>query len=97
MTEISNLFRDMSYKCLQMSKAIFFSRRFGVQVNDFGKSWRNGVAFNAIIHNIRPELVDMKQVPKNPNRVNLEHAFSTAETHLGIARLLDPEGTYACI
>ena len=52
------------------------------------------MAFNAIIHNIRPELVDMKQVPKNTNRTNLEHAFNTAETHLGIARLLDPEGTF---
>ena len=24
--------------------------------------------------------------------VNIENAFSTAENHLGIARLLDPEG-----
>ncbi len=63
-----------------------------MEVKDFGRSWRDGVAFNAIIHNIRPELVDMKQVPNNSNRANLEHAFSTAEQHLGIARLLDPEG-----
>lgn len=36
----------------------------------------------------------MEQVPRNTNRVNLEHAFTTAEQHLGIPRLLDPEGTF---
>ena len=35
----------------------------------------------------------MDQVRQQSARVNLESAFSTAENHLGIARLLDPEGT----
>ncbi len=61
-------------------------------MKDFGRSWRDGFAFNAIIHNIRPELVDMKKVRQSPARANLEHAFNTAENHLGIPRLLDPEG-----
>ena len=61
-------------------------------MNDFGPSWRDGHAFNAIIHNVRPDLVDMEAVPQRKNRENLEHAFSTAEQHLGIPRLLDPEG-----
>ena len=65
-----------------------------MEVTDFGKSWRDGFAFNAIIHNIRPELVDMERVPHESNSYNLEHAFSTAETHLGIPRLLDPEGRH---
>ncbi len=67
-------------------------RNFGVEVKDFGSSWRDGFAFNAIIHNIRPELVDMSQLPNNANKVNLENAFSTAASQLGIPRLLDPEG-----
>ena len=50
------------------------------------------MAFNAIVHTIRPDLVDMERVRKQSARVNLENAFSTAENHLGIARLLDPEG-----
>ena len=50
------------------------------------------MAFNAIVHTIRPDLVDMERVRKQNARVNLENAFSTAENHLGIARLLDPEG-----
>jgi len=61
-------------------------------VKDFGRSWRDGYAFNALNHRIRPELVDMSRLAQQPNRVNLENAFSTAETHLGIPRLLDPEG-----
>ena len=71
---------------------LLLTRRFGIEVKDFGRSWRDGYAFNAMIHNIRPDLVDMGELPRNPNHVNLENAFSTAETHLGIPRLLDAEG-----
>lgn len=66
-------------------------RKYGLNIKDFGKSWRDGVAFNAMIHNLRPDLVDMDAVRQQQARVNLEYAFSTAEG-LGIARLLDPEG-----
>ena len=61
-------------------------------MKDFGPSWRDGYAFNAMIHNIRPELVDMAELPHRPNKVNLENAFTRAEEHLGIPRLIDPEG-----
>uniref|UniRef100_A0A3B3SYA5 Calponin-homology (CH) domain-containing protein n=1 Tax=Paramormyrops kingsleyae TaxID=1676925 RepID=A0A3B3SYA5_9TELE len=60
-------------------------------VTDFGPSWRSGVAFHAIIHSIRPELVDMEHVRAQSNRKNLEEAFTLAEEKLGIPRLLDPE------
>jgi nesprin-1 len=65
---------------------------YGVEVKDFGRSWRDGVAFNAMIDGLQPGLVDMDQVTQNLPRVNLENAFTTAEVHLGIPRLLDPEG-----
>ncbi|KAH3846188.1 hypothetical protein DPMN_088486 [Dreissena polymorpha] len=66
------------------------TKRYGIEVKDFGRSLRDGLAFNAIIHTIRPDLVDMDQVRKQSARVNIESAFSIAEDHLGIARLLDP-------
>ena len=78
-------------------------RKYGLQIKDFGKSWKDGVAFNAMIHNIRPDLVDMDKIRRQQARINLEHAFSTAENQLGIARLLDPEGqchphcVHACV
>ncbi|XP_025103982.1 nesprin-1-like isoform X4 [Pomacea canaliculata] len=67
------------------------AKKYGLHIKDFGKSWKDGVAFNAMIHNIRPDLVDMDAVKRQQARVNLEHAFSTAENQLGIPRLLDPE------
>lgn len=67
--------------------------RLGIEVKDFGRSWRSGVAFHSVIHAIRPDLVDMDVVKTRSNRENLEEAFSVAEDELGIPRLLDPEGT----
>ncbi|BFZ08024.1 hypothetical protein BsWGS_11063 [Bradybaena similaris] len=66
-------------------------KKYGLHIKDFGKSWNDGVAFNAMIHNVRPDLVDMDEVHRQQAKINLEHAFSTAESHLGIPRLLDPE------
>lgn len=68
------------------------SRRLGVEVKDFGPSWRTGLAFFAVIHALRPELVDLERVRRRPNRENLQEAFLLAETQLGIPPLLDPEG-----
>lgn len=36
------------------------------------KSWRDGIAFNALIHRIRPELVDMNIVHRSTPKTNLE-------------------------
>ncbi|VEL18436.1 unnamed protein product [Protopolystoma xenopodis] len=66
--------------------------KYDIEIKDFGPSWRDGLAFNAMVHNIDPRLVDMSVVPKRSNRENLDHAFDAAEAHLGIPRLLDPEG-----
>ncbi|KAG3290468.1 nesprin-1-like, transcript variant X3 [Ictidomys tridecemlineatus] len=66
-------------------------KQMGIEVKDFGRSWRSGVAFHSVIHAIRPELVDLEKVKGRSNRENLEDAFTIAETQLGIPRLLDPE------
>uniref|UniRef100_A0AAR2ILP8 Spectrin repeat containing, nuclear envelope 1b n=1 Tax=Pygocentrus nattereri TaxID=42514 RepID=A0AAR2ILP8_PYGNA len=67
------------------------TKRLGLDVKDFGPSWRSGVAFHAVIFALRPQLVNMERVWNRPNRANLEEAFSLAERELGIPRLLDPE------
>uniref|UniRef100_A0A8D1E8N4 Calponin-homology (CH) domain-containing protein n=1 Tax=Sus scrofa TaxID=9823 RepID=A0A8D1E8N4_PIG len=71
------------------------SKQMGIEIKDFGRSWRSGVAFHSVIHAIRPELVDLEKVKGRSNRENLEEAFTIAETELGIPRLLDPEGTWS--
>ncbi|MEQ2294229.1 hypothetical protein AMECASPLE_001811, partial [Ameca splendens] len=63
----------------------------GLDVKDFGPSWRTGLAFFALINALRPNLVDMERVWRRPNRENLQEAFLLAETTLGIPPLLDPE------
>ena len=71
---------------------VFVSRSTtGVEVNDFGTSWRDGTAFIAIVNCIQPNTIDANAYRNAPNRVRLEAAFQAAEAQLGIARLLDPE------
>ncbi|XP_015906702.2 microtubule-actin cross-linking factor 1, isoforms 1/2/3/4 isoform X2 [Parasteatoda tepidariorum] len=63
----------------------------GVRVGDFTKSWRDGLAFNAIIHRNRPDLVDYRSCLKRTARDNLDSAFTIAERELNVTKLLDPE------
>ncbi|KAK3563509.1 hypothetical protein QTP86_030371 [Hemibagrus guttatus] len=67
------------------------TRKYGVAVQDFGKSWTSGLAFLAVIKSIDPSLVDMRRALLRSPRENLEEAFRTAHYSLGIARLLEPE------
>ena len=89
---------NKDYRYLHLTNKIIlimiFSRKYGIEIKDFGPSWRDGFAFSAMINNIDDGLIDMSKLPENPNRVNLENAFLTAETHLGIPKLLDPEGKF---
>ncbi|XP_055989127.1 nesprin-2 isoform X2 [Sorex fumeus] len=62
-----------------------------VKVTDFKSSWRNGIAFLAVIHALRPDLIDMKSVEHRSNRDNLQEAFRIAERELKIPKLLEPE------
>ncbi|XP_033892235.3 calmin-like [Acipenser ruthenus] len=67
------------------------TRKYGVAVQDFGKSWKSGLAFLAIIKAIDPSLVDIKKGLENTAGENLEDAFRIAYYNLGIPRLLEPE------
>lgn len=62
-----------------------------VSVRDFSRSWRDGLAFNAIIHKHRPDLIDFKNLKKSNAIQNLNHAFKVASEKLEIDSLLDAE------
>ncbi|EDO37708.1 predicted protein [Nematostella vectensis] len=62
-----------------------------VDVKNFSSSWRDGFAFNAIIHRYRPDLVDFSKLSKTSPEANIEYAFHVAEKELNVPRLLDVE------
>ncbi|XP_050668125.1 dystonin isoform X27 [Leptidea sinapis] len=63
----------------------------GVRVADFTSSWRDGLAFNALIHRNRPDLIDWRNIRSRQARERLETAFHVVEKEYGVTRLLDPE------
>lgn len=64
-----------------------------VNITNFHMSWKDGLGFCALIHRHRPELIDYKSLKKSDPATNFETCLSVAEEHLGIPRMLDPEGT----
>ncbi|XP_076313686.1 LOW QUALITY PROTEIN: spectrin beta chain, non-erythrocytic 5-like [Tachypleus tridentatus] len=62
-----------------------------VNIQDFTRSWRNGLGFNALIHAHRPDLINYNDLNPNNHIDNLNNAFDVAEKELGIPRLLDAE------
>ncbi|XP_052270062.1 spectrin beta chain-like isoform X3 [Dreissena polymorpha] len=62
-----------------------------VNVRNFTTSWRDGLAFNALIHKHRPDLIQYDKLQKSNPMYNLQNAFHVAEEKLGITPLLDPE------
>ncbi|XP_037888360.1 EH domain-binding protein 1 isoform X4 [Glossina fuscipes] len=60
-----------------------------VKVTNLTTSWRNGMAFCAIIHNFEPNLIDMSKLTPHDVVGNCRIAFDAAES-LGIPRVIEP-------
>merc|ERR1712113_920421 len=62
-----------------------------VNVQNFHLSWRDGLAFCALIHRHRPDLLDYSKLSKDNPLENLNLAFDIAERYLDIPKMLDAE------
>lgn len=66
-----------------------------VNVQNFHLSFKDGLAFCALIHRHRPDLIDYNKLSKDNPYENLNTAFDVAEKYLDIPRMLDPDGNDA--
>ena len=55
------------------------------------QSWKDGLAFCALIHAARPSLINWDSLKAGDAHTNLSLAFSVAQRDLGVAKLLDAE------
>ncbi|PVV02629.1 hypothetical protein BB560_002908, partial [Smittium megazygosporum] len=62
-----------------------------VNIKDFTSSWQDGLAFCALIHKHRPDLLDYSKLDKNDPIYNTNLAFDIAEKYIGIPKLLEAE------
>ncbi|XP_070836102.1 spectrin beta chain, erythrocytic isoform X1 [Chaetodon trifascialis] len=65
-----------------------------VNITNFTTSWKDGMAFNALIHKHRPDLVEYNNLKRSNPTHNLQNAFNVAEQKLGVTKLLDPEDVF---
>ncbi|XP_058880424.1 EH domain-binding protein 1-like isoform X5 [Acipenser ruthenus] len=61
----------------------------GVKITNFTTSWRNGLAFCALFHHFRPDLLDYKSLNPQDIKENNKRAYDGFAS-LGISRLLEP-------
>ncbi|XP_062892574.1 EH domain-binding protein 1-like isoform X2 [Mobula hypostoma] len=61
-----------------------------LKITNFTTSWRNGLAFCAMLHHFHPELIDYNSLDPQDIKANNRKAFDGFAS-LGISRLLEPE------
>lgn len=62
-----------------------------MDVRNFTSSWTDGLAFCALLHRYRPDLLNYHSLDKSDHHSNMKLAFELADEHIGISRLLEVE------
>ncbi|XP_046564384.1 LOW QUALITY PROTEIN: EH domain-binding protein 1-like [Haliotis rubra] len=83
-TSPGNLSQDLLSWCQEVT-----SGYRGVKITNLTTSWRNGMAFCAIIHHFRPDLIDFASLAPHNIKGNNKIAFDSA-AKLGIPKVIEP-------
>ncbi|XP_072544040.1 EH domain-binding protein 1 isoform X6 [Salminus brasiliensis] len=86
-TETVNLV-DSSQSLLEWCQKVTHGYK-GVKITNFSTSWRNGLAFCAILHHFQPDLVNYEMLDPYDIKRNNKKAFDGFAS-LGISRLMEP-------
>lgn len=62
-----------------------------VNIENFHRDWKDGLAFCALIHRHRPDLIDYASLEKGNALENLTLAMTIAERDLGLIPMIEPE------
>ncbi|KAH1004093.1 EH domain-binding protein 1 isoform X3 [Dendroctonus ponderosae] len=76
--------QDLLEWCKEMTKDYS-----GVKVTNLTTSWRNGMAFCALIHHFNPELINFDSLSPHDIKANCKIAFDAGDK-LGIPRVIEP-------
>lgn len=68
----------------------------GVRISNMSSAWKDGLAFCAIVHRFRPDLIDFHALEPGQIERNCSLIFALAEAELGIPSLLDPVDMAEC-
>ncbi|KAM9500225.1 uncharacterized protein ehbp1l1a isoform 1-T1 [Clarias gariepinus] len=79
---------DSSQSLLEWCQGVTQGHK-GVKITNFSTSWRNGLAFCAILHNFHPEKVNFEMLDPYDIKLNNKKAFD-GFAELGISKLIEP-------
>uniref|UniRef100_A0A8C7HBR8 Actinin, alpha 4 n=1 Tax=Oncorhynchus kisutch TaxID=8019 RepID=A0A8C7HBR8_ONCKI len=81
--------QDISVEVVKPVQTLHHSHTPGNSTSSSRKT--DGLAFNALIHRHRPELIDYDKLRKDDPLTNLNNAFEVAEKYLDIPKMMDAE------
>ena len=88
MVHVSNLEKSLLAWCRQAT--LPYAAK-GVDVHNFTGSWRDGLAFCALVHHFHPDALDWDVIAAKSAKERLDFVFGVISERLKISRLLDPE------
>ena len=64
---------------------------YGIRIEDFTNSWKDGLAFCAIIHRFRNELIDYTSLNESTSNKNISLLFNVMQNKLGLSTNFNTE------